>query len=169
VATLRSDMSAVGIGDIGDGIHGSGYALSLEAGRKIALDSIWSLTPQAQLAYCSVSFDAFTDPFGANVALKKGDSLKGRIGTALNYDMAATGSHAYGIANLTYEFLDGTSVAVSGVDLAFEPQRFGGEIGVGSSYKWAGGKYALHGEALASTSFQGGYGFKGVIGFTAGL
>lgn len=169
VATLRSDMSAAGIGEIGDGIHGNGYALSLEAGHKIALDSTWSLTPQAQLAYSSVSFDAFTDPFGANVSLKKGDSLKGRIGAALNYDAAASGSHVYGIGNLTYEFLDGASVAVSGVDLAFEPQRFGGEIGVGGSYKWAGGKYALHGEALASTSFQGGYGFKGVIGFTAGL
>lgn len=169
VATLRSDMSAVGIGTIGDGIHGSGYALSLEAGRKIALDATWSLTPQAQLAYASVDFDAFTDPFGANVALRQGDSLKGRLGAAVNYDADTSGNHVYGIANLTYEFLDGTSVAVSGVNVAFEPQRFGGELGFGGTYKWAGGKYALHGEALASTSFEGGYGFKGVVGFTAGL
>lgn len=169
VATLRSDMSAVGIGTIGDGIHGSGYALSLEAGRKIALDATWSLTPQAQLAYASVDFDAFTDPFGANVALRQGDSLKGRLGAAVNYDADASGNHVYGIANLTYEFLDGTSVAVSGVNVAFESQRFGGELGIGGTYKWSGGKYALHGEALASTSFEGGYGFKGVVGFTAGL
>lgn len=169
VATLRSDLNAAGVGAIGDGIHGSGYALSLEAGQRIGLDGAWSLTPQAQLAYASVDFEAFTDPFGANVSLNKGDSLKGRLGAALNYDNAATGSHVYGIANLTYEFLDGTSVAVSGVDLGFEPQRFGSELGLGGSYKWAGGKYALYGEALASTSFEGSYGFKGTIGFSAGL
>ncbi|MET2832666.1 autotransporter outer membrane beta-barrel domain-containing protein [Mesorhizobium shangrilense] len=165
-AILRSDMDAAGIGKIGDGIHGSGYALSLEAGRKIGLDGAWSLTPQAQLAYASVDFDAFTDPFGANVSLRRGDSLKGRLGAALNYDAQATGSHVYGIANLTYEFLDGTSVAVSGVDMSFEPQRFGAELGLGGTYKWAGGKYALYGEALASTSFEGSHALKGTAGLT---
>lgn len=169
MATLRSDLSAAGVGAIGDGIHGSGYALSLETGQRIALDGAWSLTPQAQLAYGSVDFDAFTDPFGARVSLQKGDSLKGRLGAALNYDDATADSQVYGIANLTYEFLDGTSVAVSGIDLAFEPQRFGGEAGIGGSYNWAGGQYSLHGEALASTSFEGSYGFKGTIGFTAGF
>lgn len=165
-AILRSDMNAAGIGEIGDGIHGNGYALSLEAGRKIGLAGAWSLTPQAQLAYASVDFDAFTDPFGANVSLRRGDSLKGRLGAALNYDVQATGSHVYGIANLTYEFLDGTSVAVSGVDLSFEPQRFGAELGLGGTYKWAGGKYALYGEALASTSFEGSHALKGTTGLT---
>ncbi|MCA0276861.1 MAG: autotransporter outer membrane beta-barrel domain-containing protein [Proteobacteria bacterium] len=169
VATLRSDLNAAGVGEIGDGIRGSGYALSLEAGQKVALGNEWSLTPQAQLAYSSIDFDGFTDPFGANVSLRQGDSLKGRLGVATNYDNDTAGRHVYGIANLTYEFLDGTSVAVSGTDLSFEQQRFGGELGLGGTYKWADGKYALHGEALASTSFAGGYGFKGTIGFTAGL
>lgn len=169
VATLRSNLNAAGVGEIGDGIRGSGYALSLEAGQKIALGDGWSLMPQAQLAYSSIDFDAFTDPFGANVSLRQGDSLKGRLGVAANYDNDTAGRHVYGIANLTYEFLDGTSVAVSGTDLSFEPQRFGGELGLGGAYKWADGKYALHGEAIASTSFEGGYGFKGTIGFTAGL
>lgn len=169
VATLRSDLNARMVGAIGDGLHGSGYALSLEAGRKVALDNDWSLTPQAQLAYSSVDFDAFTDAFGAEVALRKGDSLKGRLGMAVNYDEAATGSHVYGIANLSYEFLDGTSVAVSDIDASFEQQRFGGEIGFGGTYKWAGGKYALHGEALAAASFRGSHSFKGTVGFTVGF
>lgn len=168
IATLHSDLTAAGIGTIGDGIHGSGQALSLEAGRKTALGGGWSLTPQAQLAYASVDFDAFTDRFGTNVSLKKGDSLKGRVGISAGYE-ADAGTHVYGITNLTYEFLDGTAVAVSGVDLAFAPQRFGGELGVGGTYAWAGGKYALHGEALASTSFQGSRSLKGTVGFTAGF
>ena len=150
----------------GDGIDGDGYAVSLEAGREIMLSGGWSLTPQAQLAWSSVSFDDFTDRFGADVSLKDGDSLKGRIGVSANYEAGPAGTKVYGVANLTYEFLDGTGVSVSGVDLDFEPQRFGGELGVGGTYRWAGGKYALHGEALASSSFDGGYGVKGTAGLT---
>jgi outer membrane autotransporter protein len=168
LATLRSNLSAADIGSIGDGIHGSGYALSLEAGRKTALGGGWSLTPQAQLAYATVDFDRFTDRFGAEVALRKGDSLKGRLGVAADYEPGA-GTHVYGIGNLTYEFLDGTAVAVSGVDLAIKPQRFGAELGLGGTYGWEGGKYALHGEALAATSFQGSRSLKGTAGFTMGF
>ncbi len=168
VATLRSDLSAAGLGAIGDDLHGSGHALSLEAGRRATLGGGWSLTPQAQLAYASADFNSFTDRFGANVSLRKGDSLKGRIGVSADYE-AAAGIHVYGITNLTYEFLDGTAVSVSGVDLAFAPQRFGGELGVGGTYTWGDGKYAFHGEAVASTSFASGYALKGTIGFTAGF
>jgi outer membrane autotransporter protein len=164
IASLDSDLSAAGIGSLGDGIDGDGYALSLEAGREMALSDGWSLTPQAQLAWSSVDFDSFTDQFGAEISLKDGDSLKGRIGIAANYEAGPAGTKVYGIANLTYEFLDGTAVVVSGVDASFEPQRFGGELGVGGTYQWAGGKYSLYGEALASSSFEGSYGVKGTAG-----
>ena len=168
VAYLSSDLAADGIGELVDDNEGVGYAFSIEAGRRIA-EGNWSLTPQAQLAYASVDFDDFTDPYGANVSLDSGDSLKGRIGMALNYD-AGTGegrSHVYTIVNLTYEFLDGTAVDVAGVDVAFEPDSFGAELGLGGTYRWAGGKYALSGEALASNSFEGSYGFTGTLGFSA--
>ena len=168
LATLRSNLSAADIGSIGDRIHGSGYALSLEAGRKAALGGGWSLTPQAQLAYASVDFDRFTDRFGADVTLRKGDSLKGRLGIAANYEPGA-GTDVYGIGNLTYEFLEGSAVAVSGVDLAIKPQRLGAELGLGGTYGWAEGKYALHGEMLAATSFQGSRSLKGTVGFTMGF
>lgn len=168
VSVLRSDFASNEAGSIGEGIHGSGYAVSLEAGRQLAIGNGWSLTPQAQLAYAAISFDSFADPFGAEVSLKDGDSLKGRIGLSTDYRRDAD-THVYAIANLTYEFLDGTTATVSGVDLTYKPERFGGEIGLGGAYRWDDGKYALHGEALASTSFAGGYGFKGSIGFTAGL
>jgi outer membrane autotransporter protein len=168
LATLRSNLSAANIGSIGDRIHGTGHALSLEAGRKIGVGGGWSLTPQAQLAYATVDFDRFTDRFGAEVSLRKGDSLKGRLGVAADYEPGA-GTHVYGIGNLTYEFLDGTAVAVSGIDLAIKPQRFGAELGLGGTYGWAGGKYALHGEALAATSFQGSRSLKGTVGFTMGF
>jgi len=168
VSRLSSDVAAAAIGKLVDGNQGLGYALSIEAGRKLSVGGNWSVTPQAQLAYTSVDFDAFADPFGAKVSLVSGDSLKGRIGVALDYDAgsSASGSHVYGIANLTYEFLDGTAVDVAGTKVAFEPDSFGAELGLGGTYRWAGGKYALYGEALASTSFEGSYGFKGTVGFS---
>jgi len=168
LAALRSNLSAADIGSIGNGLHGSGHALSLEAGRKTQLGGGWSLTPQVRLAYASVDFDRFTDRFGAEVSLRKGGSLKGRLGIAADYEPGA-GKHVYGIGNLTYEFLDGTAVAVSGVDLAIKPQRFGAELGLGGSYGWNGGKYALHGEMLAATSFAGSRSLKGTVGFTMGF
>jgi len=168
VAWLSSDLSADAVGDLVDGNDGFGYAFSLEAGRKLPVGGNWSLTPQAQLAYTSVDFDDFTDGFGADVTLESGDSLKGRIGLALDYD-GGTGespSHVYGIANITYEFLDGTAVDVAGTEVGFEPDSFGAELGIGGAYRWGGGRHSLYGEALGTTSFEGSYGIKGTVGLS---
>jgi len=167
---LESDLSSDDVGDLVDNNEGWGYGLSLELGRKLSLDDAMSLTPQAQLMYRSVDFDDFTDKFGADVSLEEGESLKGRLGVALGFDGEDGGesrSHVYGIVNLTYEFLDGQSVDIAGTDVEFEPEAFGGELGLGGTYEWAGGKYAIHGEALGQTSFEGGsYGVKGTAGFS---
>lgn len=113
-AFLSSDLSADETGDLVKNNDGEGYAFNIEAGRKVPFGGNWSLTPQAQLAFTSVDFDDFTDQFGADVSLASGDSLKGRIGVTLDYDEGTGASHVYGIANLTYEFLDGTAVDVAG-------------------------------------------------------
>jgi hypothetical protein len=59
---------------------------------------MWSITPQAQLAYSNVDFDDFTDPFGADVSLDKSHSLKGRLGdspiTTMPGRTAPAGWHA---------------------------------------------------------------------------
>jgi fibronectin-binding autotransporter adhesin len=166
---LQSDLSSAAVGDLVSDNEGSGYGLSLEAGHKLSFDEAWSVTPQAQLAYTSVDFDDFTDPFGADVSLQKGESLKGRIGLAFSRDSFVAGesrTHVYAVANLTYEFLGEQSVDVAGVNVTFEPQRFGGELGLGGTSEWAGGKYALQAEALGQTSFEGSYGIKGTVGFS---
>jgi fibronectin-binding autotransporter adhesin len=168
IAHLSTDLSADATGELAHNNDGVGYGFSIETGRKVRVGGNWSVTPQAQLAYTSVDFDAFTDPFGARVTLDRGDSLKGRIGLALDYDAdsGANRSHIYGIVNLTYEFLNGTAVDVAGTEVAFKPDSFGAELGAGGTYRWGRGKYALYGEALASTSFEGSHGFKGTVGFS---
>ena len=76
----ESDLSSDVLGSLSNGNDGFGYAFSLETGKRLALNQSRTLTPQAQLAYSNVDFDAFADPFGANVSLGTGESLKGRLG-----------------------------------------------------------------------------------------
>ncbi|MGZ2453211.1 outer membrane autotransporter protein [Rhizobium ruizarguesonis] len=160
---------------LGDGNDGFGYGLSVEAGQKIALTSQWSLTPQAQLAYSSVRFDSFTDAYGANVSLDDGDSLTGRLGVSADFDSEwkdASGkssrSTVYGIANLYYDFLDGSNADISGTSVVSENQALWGGLGLGGSLTWSDERYAAHGEAFASTSVED-FGDSNTIGAKIGF
>lgn len=153
---------------------GFGYALSLEAGRQLTLGDGWSVTPQAQLAYSSVDFDAF-DSYGSTVALQSGDSLLGRLGLSADYESewqdtaGETGkTHVYGIANLSYEFLDGTATSVGGDTLSSKADPLWGGIGLGGSVDWAGDKLSLYGEANVGTSLNS-LGDSYSFGVTAGI
>nr|WP_261337977.1 autotransporter outer membrane beta-barrel domain-containing protein [Rhizobium leguminosarum] len=160
---------------LADGNDGLGYGFSVEAGQRIALTSQWSLTPQAQLAYSSVRFDSFTDAYGADVSLDDGDSLTGRLGVSADFDSEwkdASGktsrSTVYGIANLYYDFLDGSDVDVSGTSVVSENQALWGGLGVGGSLTWSDERYAAHGEAFARTSLED-FGDSNAIGAKVGF
>jgi len=158
-----------------DGNDAFGYALSLETGKRVDLNNGLTLTPQAQLVYSNVDFDSFVDPWGVGVSLGNGDSLRGRLGVSLDKETswtAANGTlsrnHLYGVANLHYEFLQGTEVDVAGVSFENRPERLWGEIGAGVSYNWNDDKFSLYGEGSVSTSlssFGDSYALKGTAGF----
>ncbi|MBB3410069.1 fibronectin-binding autotransporter adhesin [Rhizobium sp. BK316] len=146
---------------LANGNGGFGYAFSIEAGQKIGLGPRWSLTPQAQLSYSSVRFDDFTDPYSAAVSPSDGDALVGRLGLSADYDdewKDAAGrtsrSGVYGMANLYYDFLDGSDVDVSGTRLVSENRPLWGGLGLGGSYSWSDERYSINGEAFARTSLQ---------------
>ena len=112
-----SDLNSALVGALTSDNDGLGYAFSIESGKKIGLGNGWSITPQAQLTYSAVDFSSFADRFAAPVSLDNADSLLGRAGVQVNYqrswrdaDGQFTSSDIYGIANLHYEFLDGTTV-----------------------------------------------------------
>ena len=155
--------------------RGFGAAVSLEAGQRIALDPHWGVTPQAQLTFSSINFDTFTDPFGTTVSLMSGESLMGRLGLATEYQNTWREQNgetarlsAYGVANLYHEFLDGTQVSISGTQFSSRDDRLWGGLGLGGSYEWADGKYALHGEISARTSLEN-FGDSYEAGATLGL
>lgn len=173
IAGFSSDLNAIGYALVEDNA-GSGFAVGLEIGHQIKLDDAWALTPQAQLNYASVGFDSFTDYFGSAISLENGDSLVGRLGVAIDYQAEGqdaegrdSATKLYGIANLTYEFLDGAAVIVSGTGLNYAGQKFSAELGLGGTVEWNNGAQALRGEVLGSSSFAGSYAVKGTLGFTS--
>ena len=172
---LDSDLNSSTVGRrLVDGNNGFGYTLSLEAGQRIALNQHWTLTPQAQLVYSNVRFDSFTDPFGTTVSLSDGDSLRGRLGLAAEYQERRVQTNGtvsrisgYGIANLYNEFLDGTRVNVSGTDFSSRDDRLWGGLGLGGSYNWNDDKHSLYGEVSANTGlahFGDSYDVGGTLG-----
>jgi outer membrane autotransporter protein len=170
----RSDLSSALANSLTHGNEGSGYAFSVESGKRIAAGNGWSLTPQAQLSYSKVDFDSFADRFGALVSLRDADSLLGRAGLAFNHQkiwndgMGTVRADIYGIANLRYEFLNGTSVDVAGTSFANANDRLWGSIGGGGTYSWANGRYAIFGEVSYNASLNdssNNRSYKGTGGF----
>ncbi|WP_346657040.1 MULTISPECIES: autotransporter outer membrane beta-barrel domain-containing protein [unclassified Bradyrhizobium] len=170
----RSDLSSALVGSMTHGNEGLGYAFSVEGGKRMAVGNGFWLTPQAQLAYSKVGFDAFTDRFGALVSLGNADSLLGRLGLSLNHQRTwndGTGivrSDLYAIGNLHYEFLEGTGIDVAGTGFASGHDRLWGSIGGGGTYYWANGRYAVFGEITyrASVDDPGdNHGYRGTGGF----
>ena len=162
LAWYNSDLNSALAGrDLINGNNGLGYAFSIEAGKRIALNEHWSITPQAQLSYSNVDFDSFTDPFGARVSRDKGDSLRGRVGVTLDREKSwkdkngrTSRAHVYGIANLYNEFGDGSQVDVSGVKVKSKKERVWAGVGVGGSLNWHNDKYSIYGEGTVNTSLN---------------
>lgn len=76
-------------------------------------------------------------------------------------------THVYGIANLYYEFLEGTRVDVQGVSFASRNDRVWGGLGIGGTYNWDDDKYSIYGEGLVNTSlnnFGDSYSVAGQVG-----
>jgi len=157
------------------GAKAFGYAMSVEAGQRVAIDDHWSLTPQAQLMWSSLDADAFHDIWGNRVHMQDGDSLTARIGLAANYqdswqgdDGRMVNTSVYGIANVYQEFLGGTRINVAGVNVDTDNDKTWAGIGAGGTYAWADSKYAIYGQGSINTSLNhstDSYAVKGNAGF----
>ncbi|MCA6125775.1 autotransporter outer membrane beta-barrel domain-containing protein [Bradyrhizobium sp. WSM 1704] len=172
----HSDISSALVGRMTHGNEGFGYGFSVEGGKRIVVGGGWSLTPQAQLQYSKVDFDSFSDRFGALVSLANADSLLGRAGLSLNHQKTwndgsgIVRSDLYGIANLHYEFLNGTNANVAGTSFASANDRLWGSVGAGGAYSWAEGRYAIYGEVSYNASLADAardFSYKGTAGFRA--
>ncbi|MBB4839230.1 fibronectin-binding autotransporter adhesin [Sphingomonas kyeonggiensis] len=158
-----SKLKSTVLGKLADSNNGTGQAYSVEVGKRSPLSGSLSVTPQIQMAYSTVGFDRFTDPNGATISSRLGDSLKTRWGISLDRQDAR--SHIYGVVNLSYEWLDGTVTEVSGTPIARSNERLWSELGLGGSV--AVGRVTLFSELSANTAihdFAKSYSLKGVGG-----
>jgi len=162
------------LGALVKGNDGRGEAFGLESGKRSPIGNKLTLTPQIQMTYAHVGFGRFVVPAGAEISTARGDSLKTRWGLSIdhqnNWDSAGETrrSHVYGLVNLSYEWLDGAQVDVSGTPVASRNRRLWGELGIGGSYSWGNGKYMLYTEISGDTpiaDFGEGYSLKGTAGF----
>lgn len=161
---LKSDLLGILANDNG----ARAEAFSLEAGKRMSIDENLGITPQFQMTYSNVRFDRFVDPAGATVSAAGNDSLMTRWGVAFDYQDTWEGgiSRAYGIANVSYEWLDGRQTLVAGTPIQHASERLTGEVGLGASVDWEK-NIALYGEVLAGTplgDFGKSYVLKGNFG-----
>ena len=163
-----SDLESELLGVLANDNGGRAEAFSVEAGKRMSIDENLGITPQFQMIYSNVRFDRFADPAGTVITAASNNSLMTRWGLAFDYQGNWEGgnSRAYGIANISYEWLDATQTLVAGTPIQHAGQRLTGEIGLGASVDWQE-NIALYGEMLASTpigSFGKSYAVEGNFG-----
>lgn len=166
--------SSFQVDDLASGRRAVGYALAIETGQRIAVNSNWSVTPQAQLIWSSLTMNSFKDLWGASVNLHKGESLIGRIGASLDYWNAwrngegqLVRTNVYTFANIYQDFIGNTSIRVADTIFTTTQDRTWGELGFGGTYAWADDKYAIYGEGAINTSladFTKSYDVRGIVG-----
>ena len=92
---------------------GSGWALGLEAGRSMTLNSGLSVMPNLGLVWSQASMDTFTDANGSRVSMDDAESLVGRLGVAAVAETDG-GPRLFGSVDVTHEFSEETEAMVSG-------------------------------------------------------
>jgi fibronectin-binding autotransporter adhesin len=170
-----SDLTSRTLGKLGDGLDGRGRAFSVEAGKRMPLGETLTLTPQFQVAYSSIDFDAFSDLTSAVVSDRRDDSLRTRLGLSVDRQEVLADTrrrHVYALANLTYEWRGGPSIDVSGTPIGLRDERLWGELGLGGSWGWDRERITLYSEVSAATSmasFGDSYSLRGVVGLRWGF
>lgn len=171
---IWSDLRNQHLGSLAQDNRALGYSAGLEVGHRFSLNDQITLVPQAQITYRSVDFESFTDPYGVNVALDDGASLRGRLGLSLEHEKSWAADEGdsrrlktYGIVNIYNEFLDGTTVALNGQKFYSRNEKLWGGLGIGGSYSWKDDQYLVYGEIAANTSiedFGDSYELRGSVG-----
>ncbi|UGV27265.1 autotransporter outer membrane beta-barrel domain-containing protein [Rhodopseudomonas boonkerdii] len=169
VNRYSSNLTSGLLGSLTHDNGGNGEALSIEAGKRISFGERFGITPQFQMVYSNVRFDRFIDPSGADVATDKNDSLKTRWGIAFDHQGAWDGgrSRIYGIANVSYEWLDGMRTLVVGTPIINADERLWGELGLGASVTWRK-NLTFYGELSGNTPFRD-FGNSYILKASAGL
>ena len=143
---------------------GSGWALGLEAGRSMTLNSGLSVMPNLGLVWSQASMDTFTDANGSRVSMDDAESLVGRLGVAAVAETDG-GPRLFGSVDVTHEFSEETEAMVSGTRLAASAETTGVRLGIGGLFDLGNGA-SLRGSAGYTSAGGGNSAYGAGLGVT---
>ena len=173
------DLSSRTRGMVQADLSGHGYALGLEAGKRLGwtgLDNL-ALTPRARVVWSTVKLEDFADLAGVagsgRVALETATSLKGRLGLltetafggATLKDWTGDGGRLFASLDVEHEFSADRETVASGTALASEVQATWGRVGLGGTLIWTDG-LTLSGEGFYATAGSDNTDFGGSLSLT---
>lgn len=174
VARIESDLATPAIGTFVEDHKVTGYALSLEVGKKIELSEHWSIIPQAQLKFAKVDAEPFDGDAGTRIAFAT-ESLQFRLGVEVQNEvtwLAEDGTVSrrsvdVGV-HVIKELKPETVVDLSGTPLRSKGEDLAAEITLGGTYSWKDDRNAIYTQVAASTgldNFGDSHRLRGTIGF----
>ena len=170
VSWYEADFSSLIRGILKKNVSGYGYALGMEAGRRIAsgTDGV-AFIPRAGLVHSKVSLNDFTDAEsagGSRVSLEDGRSLRGRMGVGVDVETklsADSESRFLYSLDVEREFKDETKVSVAGVDLASTVEATWLRAGMNVSHAWDDGRYTIQGGVSYAAGGSDSYEYGGEL------
>ena len=164
---LRSSVRGV----LKDGVKGQGFAVGVEAGKRMGMERDMFLTPRVGLMWSKVALDGFAEEMmgGARVSMGDAESMKGRAGAGVEKVLAGGAdmdSRLFGSLDVEQEFSKETEVKVSHTALraSASPTRL--HLSVGGDHRWGGGRYALRGSVNYAAGGDGNRDYGAGLDFT---
>ena len=157
----ETGMRSATRGKLKEGVSGFGYALGVEAGRRLGSGPAGGLgevtvTPRVGLERSGVTLQDFRDAVDARVSLGRAEGLRGRVGMLA--EARGERSRWFGSVDVEREFLeDERRVRVSGTELATASEKLWLRLGAGGEQEWGDGRYVLRGTLGYAASGRDNY------------
>ena len=167
VTWFDAKLSSAGRGVLENDANGVGYALGLEAGKRIDVSGALSVTPRAALEWsdASLSTFAFIDNVGSGVAVSvdEAQALTGRVGARVEAaPSGADGVLLFGALDVSHLLSQGAGARAADTALKTTSEKTGLRAGLGASRRW-GEDYSLQGAAHYAASGGDNSGFGGSL------
>ena len=158
-ADLNSADPKAERGELKHDISGRGYALGVEAGRRLDVRGV-AIAPRIGASWSGVAMSSFTDSMGQRVSLDGGRSLKARAG------LRAEAGGLFGTLDVERELSGRMDATVGDTRLRSEAESTWVRLGLGGAHEWNDGRFVLRGSANYAAARGGNRDFGGSASLT---
>ena len=146
-------------------IAGRGYALGVEAGRRLDVRGV-AVTPRVGASWSSVAMSSFTDSADQRIALDGARSLKARVGVRAETDAVAGGAGMFATIDVERELSGRMDAKAGDTLLRSEAEPNWVRMGLGGAHEWNDGRFVLRGSANYAAARGGNRDFGGSASLT---